>query len=264
MGYNRKKGEVGGGCRWASTDGSPLRRNPNSADSPGVEFGLGLAPFMNKSDLTQAAITTRFEPIEQHFNGTVKELAGFLYDYDLLRHGFQPPGSNGDYLVLTSVGGVEDLYTLRKFSAEGMELTNTLEGEGTWALTQMTAGPPRSRFICRPLTQACQEMALAIAGEIQRNGYGPAASDPVGGPSEQPNKARVRKSQHKRGPQLKTRLGLSELQEIRAEALENHKPIPKKGAALSRAGITDKTWRKYDPQLAARWFDKDYIPEKPE
>ena len=62
----------------------------------------------------------------------------------------------------------------------------------------------------------------------------------------------------KRGMQLRTEYSLKQLREIRLEAIKNSTPIPKKEAAMGRANITDKTWRKHDPELWARWDDKGY------
>ncbi len=70
-----------------------------------------------------------------------------------------------------------------------------------------------------------------------------------------------------RGPQFKTRIALQRLREIRLAAIQNHRPIPKKDAAMDEVEITDKTWSRYDPELWSRWYDKDYRwenPEKPE
>ncbi len=66
------------------------------------------------------------------------------------------------------------------------------------------------------------------------------------------------KPKKKRGMQLGTEYGLKQLREIRLEAIKNGTPIPKKEAAMGRANITDKTWRKHDPELWARWDDKGY------
>jgi hypothetical protein len=66
-------------------------------------------------------------------------------------------------------------YVLKRFNKQSQELTKNWQGEGTWALSQMTADPPRARFICRPLTATCQKVALAIAREIEKGGYKPGA-----------------------------------------------------------------------------------------
>ena len=65
-----------------------------------------------------------------------------------------------------------------------------------------------------------------------------------------------------RGPQLKTQAGLRVLREIRAQAIAHERPIPKRVIAMHDAGITDKTWRKYDVELWANWDRASYKPEK--
>jgi len=71
-------------------------------------------------------------------------------------------------------------------------------------------------------------------------------------------------SKKERGPQLRTENGLLRLREIRLDAIGNHRPIPPKAMAMEEAGITDKTWKKYDQELWARWDDKSYKQEKQE
>jgi hypothetical protein len=48
------------------------------------------------------------------------------------------------------------------------------------------------------------------------------------------------------------------LREIRSNAIKNNRSIPTRAAAMDEAGITDKTWKKYDPELWARWDDKSF------
>jgi hypothetical protein len=205
-----------------------------------------------------------FEPIEQHFSGTVEELAHFLYDYDLLRYALRPPGSKGDYLVLAPVAALSYFYVLKRISKQGKELTKNWQGEGTWALSQMTMDPPRARFICRPLTKACKKVALAIAREIESGGYKPGALQVRRGAAARAGSRKPLRPKQGRGPQAKTLHALQQLREMRSEALRNHRPIPTKKAAMSAAGITDKTWLKYDPGLCAGWSDKDFESENPE
>jgi hypothetical protein len=69
-------------------------------------------------------------------------------------------------------------------------------------------------------------------------------------------------SRKKRGAQLETESSLRRLREIRHGAITSGHPIPTKAAAMDEAGITDKTWKKYDADLWARWDDKSYTPEK--
>lgn len=76
--------------------------------------------------------------------------------------------------------------------------------------------------------------------------------------------AKSDKSKQKRGAQLETEASLNRLREIRLEAITNNRPIPTRAAAMDEAGITDKTWKKYEPELWAHWGDKTYRQEKSE
>lgn len=77
-------------------------------------------------------------------------------------------------------------------------------------------------------------------------------------------KPRDEKPKQKRGPQLETENSLRRLREIRSDAIKHNRSIPTKAAAMDEAGITDKTWKKYDKGLWARWDDKSYQQEKRE
>lgn len=65
----------------------------------------------------------------------------------------------------------------------------------------------------------------------------------------------------KRGAQLETEESLKKLRLIRFESIKNNRPIPTRAAAMDEAGITDKTWKKYAPDLWAKWFETDYRAE---
>jgi len=73
-----------------------------------------------------------------------------------------------------------------------------------------------------------------------------------------------KKPKQERGAHLETENALKTLREIRLSAIKDNRQIPKKAAAMNEAGITDKTWKKYDQELWARWDDKSYNQEKQE
>jgi len=76
--------------------------------------------------------------------------------------------------------------------------------------------------------------------------------------------AKIKKPRQQRGAQLETENSLKRLREIRLDAIKNNRSIPTKAAAMDEAGITDKTWKKYDQELWARWDDISYKQEKRE
>lgn len=193
-----------------------------------------------------------FEPIEQHFVGTVEELGHFLVDYVLFRHALRPPEAKGDYLALAPIRGVEQLWVLRRFNEAGVELSSGLQGEGTFALSQMTAEPPRARYICRPLTEVCAQLALHIGREIERNRYDIPQGQQV---TEKGTKLRG-----KRGMQFDTEKKLAELRCIRRDGIQCGS-IPKRHTAMQLADITYKTWKKHAPELYAKWSDKTYTEQ---
>lgn len=73
------------------------------------------------------------------------------------------------------------------------------------------------------------------------------------------DEAARRKPGKKHGPHPKTMHTIERLQEIRLDAIQNDRPIPKKEFAMSEAGgISKKTWKLHGPILWTRWDDRSY------
>ena len=79
----------------------------------------------------------------------------------------------------------------------------------------------------------------------------------LGENNNQPNKQPPKN----RGAQIQTEESLKTLRKIKIDALRNNKPIPSRKAAMDEAGITDKTWKKYDLDLYSNW-DKREKPKE--
>lgn len=67
-----------------------------------------------------------------------------------------------------------------------------------------------------------------------------------------------------RGAQVQTIESLKALRKIKIDALRDHKPIPSRKAAMDKAGITDKTWKKYDLDLYSQWDEREKPKEDSE
>lgn len=93
------------------------------------------------------------------------------------------------------------------------------------------------------------ESAISIWNEIK------STLNRAGGQEDSTTPHKLKK---KRGMQERVRIALEQLQEIRLEAIKNRRSIPKKAFAMNSAKITDKTWRKYAPELWDRWDDESY------